>query len=314
MKAKRFAELFAQSLLPDDVQEKYVAAGKKRGSGTMRDEQTFIINRYLTRVKGSKKFKAQPDHPELKEIRVHTKEGFNERYLDGVCWEEACVKAGMSQALEEGVGVGRIKKTGSGDRFKDHMFHFPHCRIGGKETFERKLQGKQEHEVNDQGWKHLAIAMDAMIPDIASQAALPSHEGEIDMQLQLLGGKDGTISAAGPSGHDLAWHMGILKEKKDALCHSVKLCETIVEKSIGIENKPPRLTNSLNALFLTQESAEEVKAEAEFAIKFKKNRDTKQFLTAETASVLVQKVEEMLDELGADVRVCKAHIAEKQKV
>ena len=81
-----------------------------------------------------------------------------------------------------------------------------------------------------------------------------------------------------------------------------------------LENKPPRLTNSLSALFLTQESAEEIKAEAEFGIKFKKNKETKQLLTAETASVLVQRVEEMLDELSADVRVCKAHLAEFQKV
>ena len=97
------------------------------------------------------------------------------------------------------------------------------------------------------------------------------------------------------------------------MCHSVKLCETIVEKSMGLENKPPRLTNSLDALFLTQESVEDVKAEAEFAIKFRKNKETKQLLTAETGSVLVQRVEETLDELSADVRVCKAHIAEKQK-
>ena len=156
--------------------------------------------------------------------------------------------------------------------------------------------------------------MDVMIPDMPGQGALPSNDAELGIQLQMLGGKDGKNSQATSGGHDIASHMETVKEKKEALCHSVKLCETIVEKSIGIDNKPPRLTNSLNALFLTQESAEEVKAEAEFAIKFKKNKETKQFLTAETASVLVQKVEEMLDELGADVRVCKAHIAEKQKV
>ena len=70
-----------------------------------------------------------------------------------------------------------------------------------------------------------------------------------------------------------------------------------------IEDKPPRLANCLETVFLTQESAEEVKAEAEFALKFKKNKVTKEPLTPETASVLVQRVEETQDELGADVRV-----------
>ena len=86
-------------------------------------------------------------------------------------------------------------------------------------------------------------------------------------------------------------------------------CEGIVgdrEKTAAVGQLPR------NA-FLTQESAEEVKAEAEFALKFKKNKVTKEPLTAETASVLVQRVEETPDELGADVRVCKAHIADTEK-
>ena len=64
---------------------------------------------------------------------------------------------------------------------------------------------------------------------------------------------------------------------------------------------------------LPQESAEEIKAEEEFELKVKKNKVAKAPLTAEVASVLVQRVEELLDELDADVRVCKAHIAERPK-
>ena len=45
-------------MLPDDIQAKYEVAGKKRNSGTMREEQTFI-NRYLKRQCGNKRFKAQ---------------------------------------------------------------------------------------------------------------------------------------------------------------------------------------------------------------------------------------------------------------
>ena len=42
--------------------------------------------------------------------------------------------------------------------------------------------------------------------------------------------------------------------------------------------------------FLTQESAEEIETEANFALKFKMNKVTKEPLTAEVASVLAQMV------------------------
>ena len=118
-------------------------------------------------------------------------------------------ESSSSERLEEGVDEGRIKESGDGPRFKDHMLHFPHSRIGGNGSFKRK------RAITDEGWKHLAIATDAMIHDMASsQGALCSNYAELDIKLQMLGGKDGKNSQATSGGHDIASHMETLRERK----------------------------------------------------------------------------------------------------
>ena len=71
---------------------------------------------------------------------------------------------------------------------------------------------------------------------------------------------------------------------------------------------PDRLAESLVLLSETQEKAEDMKSEAVFALKFKKNKNTRASLSDGCYYKLIKATSEKKENLGADCRVCRAHI------
>ena len=69
-----------------------------------------------------------------------------------------------------------------------------------------------------------------------------------------------------------------------------------------------RLKLAIDTLKATEEVSECLSSEARYALKYGKNPETKQTLSASTVTSLEKRVVEMYEDIAADCRVFRSHI------
>ena len=62
----------------------------------------------------------------MQELQVKTDENYNDQYLDGVIFSEACTRAGSAEQLLQDVKTGQVKKSANHDGVP--LYHFPRRR------------------------------------------------------------------------------------------------------------------------------------------------------------------------------------------
>jgi hypothetical protein len=88
---------------------------------------------------------------------------------------------------------------------------------------------------------------------------------------------------------------------------ALKIAERVIKLGAEISPCPPRLKSSIEVLSTTQEEAEFLVNEGNYARKYKKTMSTKSALATSDIDKLTKRCLAGIDDLGADCRVVKAH-------
>jgi hypothetical protein len=89
---------------------------------------------------------------------------------------------------------------------------------------------------------------------------------------------------------------------------AIKITEKVIKLGTSIDPCPERLRVSIEALVTTEEAAEVAASEGRYALKYKKNAETKTPLTSDGAAELADRLNLLVGDLNADCRVVRAHI------
>ena len=115
-------------------------------------------------------------------------------------------------------------------------------------------------------------------------------------------------SSWGCQATDLAAVIEDLRCEQTKLDTMLRACEKAVETVERLDIVPDRLRCNIQKLLETQEAGERMKAELSFSLKFKKSLSSGVPLSFDTTTALLQDVLRLREDLGADARVCKAHM------
>ena len=92
--------------------------------------------------------------------------------------------------------------------------------------------------------------------------------------------------------------------------HAARACTT----ARAVERPSNRIADALEQLVQTQEQAETLKNDANFAIKFKRCGPNRAPLDVPIGMDLIESLNMMIENLSGDARSCKAHAAQSSVV
>ena len=95
---------------------------------------------------------------------------------------------------------------------------------------------------------------------------------------------------------------------------AIKITEKVLKIGNDISPCTNRLLASLETLSVTEETCEVALTEGRYALKYKKNFDTKTALPAGAVKELSHKLTTLVSDLNADCRVVRAHLPSKKAV
>jgi len=93
---------------------------------------------------------------------------------------------------------------------------------------------------------------------------------------------------------------------------AVRLCEKVIEGGLNLPSHGDRLKAAIEKLTKTQEDAESMQATSRFAIKYKKDMNTKQLLNHADIVTLEQDITAMVEELKANAVLVKHEMKDKK--
>ena len=97
-------------------------------------ETAKVVNAVIKRSSGELSLNLNSAY--MQELQVKTDENYNDQYLDGVIFSEACTRAGSAEQLLQDVKSGQVKKSANDDGAD--LYHFPRGKLGRRQAFGSK--------------------------------------------------------------------------------------------------------------------------------------------------------------------------------
>ena len=98
-------------------------------------ERAKVVNAVIKRSSGELSLSLNSAY--MQELQVKTDENYNDQYLDGVIFSEACTRAGSAEQLLQDVKTGQVKKSANDDGVP--LYHFPRGKLGRRQAFGSKV-------------------------------------------------------------------------------------------------------------------------------------------------------------------------------
>ena len=98
-------------------------------------ERAKVVNAVIKRSSGELSLNLNSAY--MQELQVKTDENYNDQYLDGVIFSEACTRAGSAEQLLQDVKSGQVKKSANDDGVP--LYHFPRGKLGRRQAFGSKV-------------------------------------------------------------------------------------------------------------------------------------------------------------------------------